>query len=125
METEEARRLWGRSTQHHFRYITFVGVSDSSAYKAVCSMNEGRGLYEDVSVAKEEYVNHISKRMGARLRNTKKEASIQVQTKMGKVINRSILGSQGKLTDDVINTLQSYFGKAIRDNVGQDVKTLK
>lgn len=41
-EKEGAVRLWSRSTQDQMKYMTFVGDGDSSAYSAVCSLNEGR-----------------------------------------------------------------------------------
>ena len=49
----------------------FVGDGDSIAYKTICQLNDGRGPYE-VPVTKEECVNHVSKRMGARLRKIEK-----------------------------------------------------
>lgn len=69
-------------------------------------------------------MNHVSKRMGARLRKAKQEASVPMKTKSGKTYKKSLLGGKGTLTDEVINSLQSYFGKAIRDNVDGDVQSL-
>ena len=62
MEQEAAVRIWTRSQQHGLRYVSFVGDGDSSAYKAVCALNNGRGPYE-CSVTKEECINYVSKRI--------------------------------------------------------------
>lgn len=123
METEGAVRLWSRSTDIHLRYATFVGDRDSSSYKAICELNDGRGLY-DIPVIKEECINHVSKRMGTRLRKIK-EASEIITTKTGKKMRRSVLGGAHMLTDQAIDCLCSYYGKAIRDNVGTDYVTMK
>lgn len=115
MEAEIAVRIWSRSSQYKMRFTTFVGDSDSSAYNAVCRLNGGRGPYE-VPVVKKECVNHVSKMMRTRLRKVKKEAYETITTKAGKKIKRSILGGVNMLTDDVIDKLSSYYGKAIRAN---------
>lgn len=88
MEVEQATRLWKRSLQHGFMYTVFVGDGDPSANKAVCALNNGQGPYRSVKVEKEECINHVSKRMGTRLRKMKKEASIDVVTKKGKTIKK-------------------------------------
>lgn len=109
METEGAVRLWSRSTEHNLKYETFIGDGDSSAYKAVCKLNDGRGPY-DVAVIKEECINHVSKRIGARLRK-KRSTSFQ--------------GGEDKLTDAHIDQLSKYFGITIRENVGSSYETMK
>lgn len=125
MEAEEAKIIWSRSLQHGFVYTVFVGDGDSTAYNAVAQLNNKQGPYTDVQVVKEECINHISKRMGTRLRQIKKDTRVDVVTKKGKTIRRSVLGGQGKLTDHIIDSQQSYYGKAIRDNIGTDVLTLR
>ena len=125
MEAEEARRLWERSVNHNFRYITFVGDGDSKAYNAVCEMNDGNGPYENIKVEKMECINHVHKRMGARLMRAKALASELITTKTGKIMKKSVLGGQKMLTQKVIENLQSYYGKAIRDNINTDVATLR
>lgn len=72
MEAEAAVRLWSRSQQHRLQYTTIIGDGDSSTYNAVSSLSDGAGPY-DVPVMKEECINHVSKRMGTRLRKLKKE----------------------------------------------------
>lgn len=68
-------RPWSRSTRHQMKYMTFIGDGNSSAYSAVCSLNEGRGPY-DVPIIKEACINHVSKRMGTRLRKLKETSEI-------------------------------------------------
>lgn len=83
MEPEAAVWLWSHSCEHRFRYTTFAGDGNSSAFSAMCGMNDARGPYEDKKATKEECVNHISKRMGSHLRKIK-EASVPMTTKTGR-----------------------------------------
>lgn len=125
MEAEGAVRLWGRSEEKGLRYVTFLGDGDSSSYKAVTNMNEGKGPYEDVTMKKEECINHVQKRMGTRLRKLKEELRRKKTTKTGKVIRRSLVVGKHQLTDKQIDAYQRYYGKAIRDSVSTNVLTMK
>lgn len=60
-EAEGAVRMWNRSEEKGFKYVTFLSDGDSSSYKAVCNINEGKGPYNNITVTKEECVNHIQK----------------------------------------------------------------
>ena len=120
MEAECAVQLWGRSEDIGFRYTTFVGDGDSSAYTSVTKMNNGKGPY-NVEVVKEECVNHVKKRMGTRLRKLKEETV----TKKGKVIKRSVVSGKHQLTDKQIDAFQRYYGKAIKDSVDTDALTMR
>ncbi|KAK3889502.1 hypothetical protein Pcinc_006474 [Petrolisthes cinctipes] len=111
MEAEAACCLWGRSTLRRLRYTTFVGDGDSNTYLAIQQLNP-----YDVPVQKEECINHVSKRLGTRLRKLKKEMTITVTTKTGKEMKKSVLGGASQLTDNVINKLTRYFRKGIRRN---------
>lgn len=113
MEAEAATRIWGRSQQlNKMRYVTFIGDGDSSAYLAVKKLNP----YGNVSVQKEECINHVSKRLGARLRKLKDQSKGQ---------KKKSLGGKGKLTDKVIERLPFDYGQAIRKNKGGTVEDLK
>lgn len=125
MEAEAARRMWSRSLTRKFRYVTFVGDGDSSAFMAVTQLNQGEGPYDTVRVKKEECVNHVCKRMGTRLRKMKQEASVITKTKTGKTRKKSLLGGKGKVTDEIVDNLQRYYGKAIRDHTGSDLNTMR
>jgi hypothetical protein len=113
METEAARRMWSRSEALGYRYTTFVGDGDSSAFNAVKALNGGAGPYP-VPVVKEECVNHVCKRLGTRLRNLKKDLRRPVTTKTGKIIQRSVLGGQRGLTDAHIDSLTRHYGQNVR-----------
>lgn len=107
------------------RYVTFLGDGDSSSFKSVCSMNEGKGPYDDVSVIKEECINHIQKGIWTRLRKLKNELKEDTTSKSGKIVKRSAVGGKHQLTDKQIDAFQRYYGKAIRDSVGTDYITMK
>ena len=91
--------IFGRSMEkHNLRYTHFYGDGDSKSYDKV------KKLYTDVVVEKFECVGHIQKRVGNRLRKKKKEVKG--------------LGGKKRLTDEIIDRLQNYFGIAIRTNIG-------
>ena len=69
-EVKAAVTMWSKSTHLGFRYTTFIGDGDSGAYKAVCALNNSTDPY-DCSVVKKEYINHVDKRLGARMRSLK------------------------------------------------------
>lgn len=126
MEAQGAKILWERSIEKlNMRYVTFVGDGDSSAYSAVCAISEGSGPYEGVQVEKEECINHVSKRLGTRLRKLKAEDVEVKETKTGKTYKRSVLGGKDKLTDNTISKLTSYYGQAVRRNIGRTVEDLR
>ena len=62
-----------------------------------------------VPISKLECVGHVQKRLGTGLRKLKKEKK---------------LGGRGCLTDNIIDAMQTYYGKAIRNNKG-DVKGMQ
>ncbi|XP_070579536.1 uncharacterized protein [Ptychodera flava] len=87
-------------------YTTFVGDGDSSAYHAV------KNIYEDVEIQKEECVGHIQKRMGTRLRR------LVDQYKGQKLSDGKGLTGRGRLTRSLINSIQIFYGMALRNNKG-------
>jgi hypothetical protein len=122
METEAARRLWSRSVARGYRYTSFVGDGDSSAFNAVKELNP----YPGVTVVKEECLNHVSKRLGSRLRNLKKNLKVPVTTKKGKIIQRSVLAGKHGLTDSNIDKLQLHYGQNVRAHpAGGSVEDLR
>ena len=102
-----------------------ISDGDSSAYNTLAAMNDIRGPYDDNSFKKEECINHASKRLGTRLRKQKKDASTLSYTKSGKIRKKSMLGGKGKLTDCVIDNLQRYYSKALRESIGKGVKYMR
>ena len=99
MESEGAKRVFGRSIEkHNLRYVEFLGDGDSKSFLTV------KETYPGVRMKKLECVGHYQKRVGTRLRNLKKK--------------EKSLGGRGRLTDAVIDRLQNFFGVAIRQNAG-------
>ena len=97
MEPVGAKRIWERSEQKNkLRYTEFYGDGDSKGFNTV------RETYTGIHVKKLECVGHVQKRVGCRLRNLKKR--------------EKGLGGKGKLTNNIIDRLQNYYGIAIREN---------
>ena len=108
MESEAAVVLWQRSVARNgLEYHSFIGDGDSKGFSAV---NETQPYGPNVTVRKEECVGHVQKRIGTHLRKLK-------QTMKGqKLDDGKPLGGQGRLTDPLIDTLQTYYGNAIRSH---------
>lgn len=118
MEAEGAVRIWERSVAtNKMRYVKFVGDGDSSAFRAVTALQP----YGDTNVEKEECVNHISKRLGSRLRKLREET--REETASGR--KRTVIGGKNKLTDKVIDKLTFYYGQAIRRNISGTVEEMQ
>ena len=79
--------------------FTIMVMGDSKSYSTV--KNVYKPPYE---IEKFECVGHVQKRVGCRLRKSKRE--------------KKDFG-RGELKDDVIDRLQNYYGIAIRSNVGK------
>lgn len=112
MEVECAVRLWRRSVEKlSLRYTVMLCDGDSKAYDKIVEMEVyGR----EKQVAKEECINHVSKRMGTALRKL-------IET--SKARGESISG-RGKLTQEKVLKIQNYYGRAIKDNT-DDLNVLK
>ena len=103
MDAAGCVKVFGRSVeQYDLRYMEFLGDGDSKAYNELTEAS----VYGEKEVEKLECVGHVQKRMGSRLRSLKKRLG---KTKLG-------IGGRGRLTDKVIDNLQVYYGKAIRNN---------
>ena len=72
----------------------------------------------DYVVVKEEYIGHVQERMGPGLRELKRKR------KGEKLLNGKLIGGNGKLTDEVINKIQNYYGEATQNNSG-DFKAIE
>ena len=95
MEVDGICDMFKRSETLHNKYINYIGDGDSRTYKGIIESY-------DSNVKKKECINHVQKRMGARLRVCKK--------------NNKGLGGRGKLTGKLIDELSAYYGLAIRRN---------
>ena len=99
MEKVGAIKIYERSvSKHKLYYTSFYGDGDSKSYSAV---KEFYGPKKPVN--KFECIGHYQKRIGCRLRKLRKEKK---------------LGGKNRLTTAKIDTLQNYFGIALRQNVG-------
>ena len=109
METEGAVELFLRLIEKRgLMYSTFVGDGDSDCFGHVKESCEklNIGYY----VAKEECVGHIQKRLGTALREYKRK------NRGRRLEDGKAIGGKNRLTDNVIDKLQNYFGEAIRNN---------
>ena len=108
MESEADALLWQRSmAKNGLQYRTFIGDGDSKGFSSV---NSAQPYGPDVPVVKEECVGHVQKRMGSHLRNLKHSMRGQ------RLDDGKHIGGQGRLTDNVIDILQTYYGNAIRSH---------
>lgn len=101
MEAVGACRMWQRSEEKNkLRYTTFLGDGDSKSFTSVSQASS-------YPVAKIDCVGHVQKRLGTRLRNLVKKEKFD---------DGSRLGGKGKLTKARIDSMQNYFGQAIRSH---------
>ena len=109
METEAVKKIWQKSVaKHGLRYTTYIGDGDSKGHAAVRHMQ----VYGDIDVVKEECVGHVQKRVGKSLRDLKQRLGSQ------KLAEGKSIGGRGRLTDKLIDSLQNYYGRAVRDHSG-------
>ena len=110
MESVAAVELWSTSVEKRgLKYTEHIGDGDCKGHSnVVASLPYG----PDVEVVKGECVGHVQKRMGHRLRElVRKQGSNKLSD------GKSISGS-GRLTGKLMDSLQNWYGRAIRDNSG-------
>eukprot|EP00112_Aurelia_sp_Birch-Aquarium-sp1_P016878 Seg3860.2 transcript_id=Seg3860.2/GoldUCD/mRNA.D3Y31 product="hypothetical protein" protein_id=Seg3860.2/GoldUCD/D3Y31 len=108
MEVSGTLDMYKRSFEKNgLRYVSFIGDGDSSTYKTV---SNSKPYGDGVEIVKKECVGHVKKRLGTRLRKLK--------TNYGKkkLSDGKSIGDRGRLTDRKIDTMQNYYGCAIRKN---------
>eukprot|EP00117_Sycon_ciliatum_P047960 scpid50775/ scgid34206/ len=112
MESEAAVIIWSRSVADRgLRYTTYIGDGDSKAFNSVVEADP----YNGVAIEKEECIGHVQKRIGTGLRELKKTM------KGTKLSDGKALSGKGRLTDKAIDTLQTYYGWAVREH-SQDIQ---
>lgn len=117
MEVEGVRQIFNRSIDNYsIRYKYYLGDGDSKGFSLVSAE---RPYGDDLLVEKLECLGHVQKRMGSRLRAFKQKNS-KVILSDGKTI-----GGRGRLTNASINTIQLYYGLAIRRNAGEGVSKMQ
>lgn len=115
MEVVGVKEIFKRSLEkYNVRYINYLGDGDTKSYLSVIEEKP----YGDVKIKKLECLGHVQKRMGARLRKVKLEMK-------GKKLSDGLpVGGRNRLTDQVIDQLQTYYGLAIRKNTS-DLQAMK
>lgn len=109
MEGAGAVAMFQRSVAlHKLRYTEYVGDGDSSSFPEVVNAKP----YGDGDViSKLECIGHVQKRVGSRCRTLRKSL------KGTKLADGKGISGKGRLTDKAMNTLQNYYGMAIRQNI--------
>ena len=112
MESEAAVEMFTRSIErHNLFYGIYVGDGDSSSFGAVaCAVKEHYG--NDYDTEKEDCISHIQKWLGTSLCSYKNKLR-GVKLKDGESV-----GERGCLTDAIVDKMQTCYGYAIRNNIG-------
>lgn len=109
LEVEGSKRVFSRlETTRKVRYKYYLGDGDSKGFLSVA---RSKPYGDRFQIGKLECVGHVQKRMGGRLRRLRKEMKVNVLSD-----GLKIGGKKGRLTDVVIDSLQNYYGLAIRRN---------
>ena len=105
MEGAGAVQIFNRSIEKfNLMYTEYLGDGDTSSFKEV--VREDPYQQFAVTPVKLECVGHVQKRLGTRLRNLVKKHKGTANP----------LGGRGKLTENIINSMQNFYGMAIRNN---------
>lgn len=103
MEVEAALIMFQRSlAKYGLRYTTVVCDGDCRTFNALTAA----GAYGFIRICKKDCINHVAKRMGTTLRGVLDKTKAQGES----------LGGRGRLTQDRIKKIQSYYGYALRSN---------
>ena len=95
-----------------------MGDGDSSSFGAVAIAVKIK-YGDNYVVSKEDFIGQIQKRMGSALREYKNK-------RRGTLLSDGkCVGGQGRLTDVVVDKIQTYFGYAIRNNTGNPDEVVK
>ena len=93
--------------KHKLRHSRFIGDGDTNTFKIV---SESKPYGEGVATEKIGCVGHVQKRLGTRL------GKLKASRKGTKLPDGKTLEGRGRLTDKVIDKLQTQYGTAIRAN---------
>ena len=100
-------KIFSRSVESRgVRYIQYLGDGHNKAYNHVSCKPYGAG----VEITKMECVGHVQKRLGTRLRK------LTADMRNKKLEDGKSLGGHGRLTKAEIDSLQRYYGEAIKRN---------
>ena len=104
--------------KHNLKYTDYIGDGDTNSFGAVIEELKKR-FGESYKVNKQDCIGHIQKRMGSALRNYKNSCKGSLLP-----VNKSV-GEIGRLTDKIVDKIQTYYGYAIRNNIGDIDATIK
>ena len=119
MEAAGAVAIFNRSIKRNkLIYHEYPGDGDTSSFEEVLDSKPYESY--DIEPSNLECVGHIQKRLGTRLRNKVKEYNTANKKKKNGILrDRRTLSGKRKLTEKVINSMQNYYGLAIRNNKNQ------
>ena len=110
MEVAGVFDIYKRSEQKYgLRYMSHIGDGDSSTFSSVST---AKPYGEHIMIEKKECVGHVQKRLGSQLRKLKANYGKK------KLDDGNTIGGRGRLTEKIIDTMQNYYGLAIRKNKG-------
>lgn len=106
MEIAAAEAMWKRSISNcNMRYVCMLSDGDAKTHQHLSDLN----VYgTDVTISKEECINHVAKRLGTGLRNKVKEWKGKGVTLGGR--------KEGSLKEETIVKLTNFYRKAVKDN---------
>jgi len=108
MESVGALALFQRSIEkHNLRYVGYIGDGDSSSFTEV---KNAEPYGPSILIEKKECIGHVQKRLGTRCR----ELCRKLRGK--KLSDGKVIVGKGRLSNRAINTMQNYYGMAIRQN---------
>ena len=113
MEPKGIVEMFKSSLNYNLRYTSLICDGDAKTHALLL---EEQPYGRSHPVKKLDCIGHIQKRMGTALRKLK-------ETHRGeRLSDGKTIGGKGRLTDQLINTLQNYYGDAIRRNKGDVAK---
>ena len=110
MEAAGAVKIFSRSqAKYRLRYMEYLRDGDSSSFLKV---KESKPYGTEDLITKSECIGHIQKRVGTRLQR------LCANYKVKKLRDGKSITGKNRLTTKIIDTLQNYYGMAIRNNTG-------
>ncbi|XP_065650410.1 uncharacterized protein LOC136078561 [Hydra vulgaris] len=109
MEAIGAVKMFSRSiSENNLMYTEYIGDGDTTSFNQVQLSKP----YGEILITKLKCIGHIQKHVGTHCRN------IRITHKNKKLSNGKGVSGLGRLSEKAINTLQNYFGRAVRQNIG-------
>ena len=113
MEKISVAEMFRRSIEkQNLRYTMYIGDGDTNSFAAEVREKLKEKFGDGSSVTKEDYIGYIQKRMGAALRTYKSKNRGQ------KLSDGKTIGGKGRLTYDIVDSIQNYYVQAVRSDVG-------